>query len=153
MASVASFAGGSAQVRAAEWGDAGDIGRLLVQLGYPCSDEEAAQRIGDIVQDPRQHLLLAEVDGQACGLICLHTFYSLAHGAELARITALVIAPEYRRRGIGRQLLREVETLSRQHSMHRIEVTSNERRTAAHAFYRSCGYSDGSLRFVKMLGD
>ena len=87
------------------------------------------------------------------GLIALYALYSLAHGAELARITALVVAPEHCRRGIGRLLLREVELLSRRHRVHRIEVASNARREGAHAFYRGCGYADGSLRFVKMLGD
>jgi GNAT superfamily N-acetyltransferase len=76
-----------------------------------------------------------------------------AHGSELARITALVVAPECARAGIGRLLLREVEQLSRRHGIHRIEVTSNARRVDAHAFYRDCGYSDDSRRFVKMLCD
>jgi len=106
-----------------------------------------------VISDRRQHLLLAELDGEACGLIALYTLYSLAHGSELARITALVVVPECARSGIGRLLLREVEQLSRRHGIHRIEVTSNARRVDAHAFYRDCGYSDDSRRFVKMLCD
>ncbi len=144
---------GDTRIRAAETGDACDVARLLDLLGYPCSHEEAAERISVVSHDPRQHLLLAEIDGQACALIALHCLYSIAHGTELARITALVVAPDHARRGIGRRLLREVELLSRRHGIHRIEVTSNARREAAHAFYRDCGYSDGSQRFIKMLGD
>ena len=34
----------------------------------------------------------------------------------------------------------------------RIELTSGSQRTEAHAFYRACGYSDGTVRFVKSLG-
>lgn len=152
MGSAATFAG-TPRVRPAELGDASDVARLLIFLGYPCSRDEAAERIAVIAHDPRQHLLLAEIDGAACGLISLYTLYWLAHGSELARITALVVAPEYCRRGVGRQLLREVELLSRRHRVHRIEVTSNAQRTGAHAFYRDCGYADGSMRFIKMLGD
>ena len=140
-------------MRAAAAGDAGDVARLLAILGYPCSDAEAAERIDVIARDPRQHLLLAECGAQACGLIGLYTLYSLAHGAELARITALVVAPEHHGGGIGRLLLREVELLSRRRGVRRIEVTSNAQRSGAHAFYRRCGYADGSLRFIKMLGD
>ena len=146
-------ASGDARVRPAATGDASDVARLLGDLGYPCEDAEAAERIAVVIADRRQHLLLAEVDGEACGLIALYTLYSLAHGSELARITALVVAPERARGGIGRLLLREVEQLSRRHGIHRIEVTSNARRTEAHAFYRGCGYSDDSRRFVKMLCD
>lgn len=153
MGSAAPFASGNPRIRAAETGDAGDVARLLDLLGYPCDPDEAAERISVIAHDQRQQLLLAEVDGHACALISLHSLYSVAHGNELARITALVVDPAFCRRGIGRLLLREVELLSRRHGIHRIEVTSNARREAAHAFYRDCGYDDGSLRFIKMLGD
>ena len=141
------------RVRPAATGDASDVARLLEHLGYPCSDGEAAERIAMVLSDPRQHLLLAEVDGEACGLVSLYTLYSLAHGSDLARITSLVIAPNHARTGIGRLLLREVEQVSRHQGIHRIEVTSNEHRVDAHAFYRDCGYSDDSHRFVKMLCD
>lgn len=144
---------GAARVRPAATGDSSDVARLLGDLGYPCEDADAAERIATVIADRRQHLLLAEVDGEACGLVALYTLYSLAHGSELARITALVVAPERARSGIGRLLLREVEQLSRRHGIHRIEVTSNARRVDAHAFYRGCGYSDDSHRFVKMLCD
>ena len=141
------------RVRPAELGDAHDVARLLGDLGYPCSRDEAAERIAVVRHDPRQHLLLAEIDGDACGLVSLYTLYSVVHGTELARITALVVSPACQRQGIGRRLLREVELISRRTGVSRIEVTSNQRREEAHAFYRDCGYSDGSLRFVKALGD
>ena len=143
----------NARVRPAATGDASDVARLLGHLGYPCEDADAAERIAVVIADRRQHLLLAEVDGEACGLVALYTLYSLAHGSELARITALVVSPERARCGIGRLLLREVEQLSRRYGIHRIEVTSNARRVEAHAFYRGCGYADDSRRFVKMLCD
>lgn len=134
-------------------GDADDVATLLDALGYPCDRGEAAERIAFVTGDPRQTLLLAELDGVVCGLIALHWIYSVAHGADLARITALVVAPGYARRGIGRRLLREAEQMARRAGVARIEVTSNIRRTEAHVFYRNCGYTDGSLRFVKLLGD
>jgi GNAT superfamily N-acetyltransferase len=140
-------------IRAAAIGDASDVARLLEALGYPCSRDEAAERIAIVLGDPRQHLLLAEIDGQACGLVALDVRYSLVRGADQARITALVVAPGCSRQGIGRRLLREVEAISRRAGAARIEVTSNTRRQDAHAFYHRCGYGDGSRHFFKLLGD
>ncbi|BDU15449.1 GNAT family N-acetyltransferase [Lysobacter auxotrophicus] len=143
----------TARVRQAELGDASDVARLLGELGYPCSRDEAAERIAVVRHDPRQHLLLAEIDGDASGLISLYTLYSVVHGYEVARITGLVVMPEEQGKGVGRRLLREVESICRRYGVRRIEVTSNASRTEAHAFYRQCGYIDRSLRFVKALGD
>ena len=153
MARQAAAAGAGTWVRQAGAGDAGAVAAGLDALGYPCTRDEAAERIALVQADRRQVLLVAETDGQVQGLVALETLYSVAHGSELARITALVVAPDCERQGVGRRLLREVEQRARQAGIARIEVTSNARRSAAHAFYRACGYADGSLRFVKLLGD
>ena len=140
-------------IRGARVGDASDVARLLSLLGYPCDRDEASERIVTVLADPRQQLLLAERSGHVCGLIALNMVYSVAHGADLARITALIVDDSCQREGIGRRLLREVESLSRNAGMARIEVASGAQRHGAHKFYRECGYSEGSLRFVKLLGD
>lgn len=141
------------RIRAAAIGDASDVARLLDLLGYPCTRDEAAERIATVLGDPRQQLLLAEVDGHACGLVALDVRYSLTRGADQARITALVVDPDHARRGIGRAMLREVEAIARRVRAARIELTSNARRHDAHAFYRDCGYAEGSRHFFKLLGD
>jgi ribosomal protein S18 acetylase RimI-like enzyme len=141
------------RIRAAAIGDASDVALLLDALGYPCSRDEAAERIAFVLGDPRQHLLLAEIDGHACGMVASDMRYSVTRGSDQTRITALVVLPECSRRGIGRRLLREVESISRRAGIARIEVTSNARRAEAHAFYHGCGYADGSRHFFKLLGD
>ena len=140
-------------VRGVEPGDAADVAALLDALGYPCSEAEATERIEHFREDPRQFLLLALSNGTPCGLVAMKLNYSLTRGADVARITALVVSPDAHGQGIGRRLLREVETLARRNRAVRVEVTSNPSRTGAHAFYHACGYSDGSRHFAKPLGD
>lgn len=149
-------AGGSAaavRIRQAEIGDACDVAALLEVLGYPCTRDEAAERIVLVQSDPRMQLLLAERGSAVCGLVALDIRYSLARGSDLARVTALVVAPQCAGQGIGRRLLQEVERIARRERLARIEITSNPGRTDAHAFYQRCGYSDGSRHFIKLLGD
>jgi GNAT superfamily N-acetyltransferase len=141
------------RIRPAQLGDASDVAGLLDKLGYPCTRAEAADRIAHVLHDPRSTLLLGEIDGKACGLVAMDLRYSITRGADLARITALVVSPECSRQGIGRQLLREIEAVARQARAARLEVTSNPRREGAHQFYLDCGYAEGSRHFIKLLGD
>lgn len=141
------------RIRDARIGDASDVALLLDTLGYPCSRDEAADRIAMVLGDPRQRLLLAEIGGHACGLAGMELRYSLVRGTEQARITALVVSPDFERQGVGRRLLREVEAIARQAGAARIEVVSAASREGAHGFYHGCGYTDGSRHFVKLLGD
>ncbi len=142
----------AADVRIAGSADADAVALLLAELGYPCEAGEARARIAAIRADERQALLLAHCDSRACGLLALDFMYYLPLGATTCRITGLVVSPDARRRGLGRQLLREAERRARVAGAARLELTSAAQRLDAHAFYRSCGFADGALRFVKVLG-
>lgn len=132
--------------------DADDVARLLSELGYPCDIADAAERISAILANDRQALVLARRDGVVCGLIALDFMYYLPLGTTTCRVTALVVTPSVQGMGVGRHLLQEAERRARAGGAARIELTSGAQRHEAHAFYRACGYSDSSVRFVKPLG-
>ena len=139
-------------LRSASLMDADDVAALLSALGYPCDREDASERIHAIIANDRQAMVLARCDGMVCGLIALDFMYYLPLGTTTCRITAMVVTPEAQGRGLGRQLLREAERRARVGGAARLEITSGSQRSDAHAFYRACGYSDGTIRFVKHLG-
>jgi GNAT superfamily N-acetyltransferase len=56
-----------------------------------------------------------------------------------------------RKHNIGRMLVEAVEQWCRDEGCGLIEVTSNDRRAEAHAFYRHMGYERSSIRFFKKL--
>ena len=141
------------RVRTVLAGDAAQIAALITLLGYPCTPEEATERLRAVAGEHDQALLVAENDGELCGLLGLDLMYYLPLGARTCRITALVVATAYQGEGVGRELLQAAEKWARQAGAARIEVTSAAHRNEAHAFYRACGYRDGSMRFVKLLGD
>jgi len=97
--------------------------------------------------------VVARVGGVVSGLIALDFMYYLPLGTTTCRITALVVSSATRGQGLGRQLLREAERRARTAGAARLELASGSQRTDAHAFYRACGFSDGTLRFIKRLGD
>ena len=141
----------SLDLRNASPADADDVAALLQALGYPCETEDAMERIASILHNDRQALVLARNAGAVCGLIALDFMYYLPLGTTTCRITAMVVTPDAQGRGVGRQLLREAERRARTGGAARLEITSGSQRIDAHAFYKACGYSDGTVRFVKTL--
>jgi len=142
-----------ADLRSASAIDADDVAALLSEMGYPCSTSEARERIRLIGGNDRQALVLARSGGRVCGLIALDFMYYLPLGSTTCRITALVVTSESQGNGLGRQLLKEAERRARFAGAARLELTSGSQRADAHAFYKACGFSDGTLRFIKRLGD
>ena len=45
---------------------------LMTQLGYPCSVDDAAARLGYWLADPTSRVLVAERDGAVIGCLSLH---------------------------------------------------------------------------------
>lgn len=133
--------------------DAEDVAILLTQLGYPCEPADAAERISAVLHNDRQALVLARLHGVVSGLLALDFMYYLPLGTTTCRVTALVVSEDTQGQGIGRALLRDAERRARLGGAARLEITSASHRTQAHAFYRACGFNDGALRFVKLLGD
>jgi GNAT superfamily N-acetyltransferase len=71
--------------------------------------------------------------------------------AEVARIMCLVVGSEERKRSVGRALISAVEDWTRRRGAEAIMLTTHERRTGAHEFYRRMGYDRTGYRFYKEL--
>jgi GNAT superfamily N-acetyltransferase len=71
--------------------------------------------------------------------------------APVGRIPILVVTAKARGQDIGRMLVEAVEQWCARQGCAIVEVTSNDRRGEAHAFYRHLGYERTSLRFMKQL--
>ena len=135
-------------VRASRRSDADPISLLLAELGYPAPVETVAARL----ERTRKGVLVAEVDGRVVGLASFHVIPHLELDEPTARLTSLVVAEDARGQGIGRALVERATEQARERGCGRIELTSGDQRTEAHAFYRRLGFADHSRRFVRELG-
>lgn len=131
---------------------ASDVDRaapLMADLGYPTTADTFAERLAALSANPSSAVLVAEADGSFVGLVSMHSFEMLHRPGRLGRITALVVASSARGRGVGTELLKAAEEHLRQSGCTMLEVTSNDRRADAHAFYAARGYREKRVRFVK----
>jgi len=136
------------KVRPVEAGDSVALSELFGELGFPCSPTEVLDRFG-AAQDMA---LVATLGGSVVGVITTNVMPVLHRPMPVGRISALVVAQDHRRLGIGRVLVTAAEALLASRGCGVIEVTSNFRLERAHDFYESVGYEATSYRFKKDLG-
>jgi ribosomal protein S18 acetylase RimI-like enzyme len=129
--------------------DASSAVPLMAELGYPTNADAFAERFAALSTNPHSVVLVAEAQGSIVGLVAVHSFEMLHRPGRLGRITALVVASSARGRGVGTDLLKAAEDHLRQSGCTMLEVTSNDRRENAHAFYAARGYREKRVRFVK----
>ncbi|MFJ8666014.1 GNAT family N-acetyltransferase [Streptomyces sp. NPDC093600] len=105
---------------------------------------EAYERaFADIERDARNEILvLTEEDGTVVG--CLQATYIPGlgkGGAERALIEAVRIRADRRGGGLGRELMRRAVQRARERGCALVQLTSDKRRTDAHRFYASLGFT------------
>lgn len=63
-------------------------------------------------------------------------------GGSMGRLRKMFVHGEYRRAGIGSQLLNTLETWAREHAKDQLYLRTHKRFLDAHAFYRRHGFSE-----------
>lgn len=134
--------------------DAPAIAELLTQLGYPSTAEQTAARIARWREDPLSRVVVATLDERVVGVLAFHAIPFFEYDASRGRVVSLVVDEEARGNGVGARLMSFIEAEARRLGCRDLELTSNRRRTGAHAFYRHLGFEDvchRSARFVRPL--
>jgi GNAT superfamily N-acetyltransferase len=138
-------------IRDAEPRDAPALAELLGQLGYATTADAVEARLARLGASPADLLLVAEVDGEVAGVAGLHVSPSVEHDGDAAKVSAIVVEEQLRGTGVGRALMAALEAEARLRGCVLIFLTTAERRSDAHAFYRSLGYEETGRRFAKAL--
>jgi len=136
-------------IRQATIQDTQRIRLLLGQLGYPDLNESAVEVKVENYRQPDYHLMVGEIENIVVAFIALHWFDIFHSPGKIGRITAFCVDETQRSQGTGRAMLASAETFLKNKGCTKIEVTSKERRTRTHAFYKTCGYTENARRFVK----
>lgn len=84
--------------------------------------------------------LVGDYEGEVIGYGGIWVVFEEAH------ITNVAVAPEYRKAGVGRALMEELERAARSKAAHRIVLEVRPSNIAALALYRGLGYITSGLR-------
>jgi len=138
------------KLRGAKPADAPRLVELIRFLGHDINEKQVRKNLAAL-KKAGETPLVATLDKKVVGLIGLHVMTTIHRDSPVGRIPALVVAKEAQGMKLGRLLVDAAEQWCRKKGCKLIEVTSNDRRADAHAFYRHMGYERTSIRFFKKL--
>jgi GNAT superfamily N-acetyltransferase len=147
-------------IRLAAEADAAAISFLLGELGHPLEPARVVQKLEAVRGSSLDRVWVVEFPPDAsadrrealAGLLSFHAIPMLHTAGNLGRITALVVHPRLRGRGLGRRLVEVAERFALECGCERLELTSAAHRHDAHRFYAKLGFSPRPVRFAKDLG-
>ena len=127
-------------IRQATPEDAADLAVLLDRFdGAGATPEQVGARM-----EASAHVLttyIAEVDGTMAGFACLRLVPHLQGDAPYAELTDLYVDPPFRRRGVARALMTEVERVALAAGADEIVVITGFENDGAQDTYHAQGYS------------
>ena len=139
----------AARTRGARPDDAPNVSRLLGELGHPAPVDEVHTRLSEFERRPDHVVLVVENDGGVIAVASGFVTPVLHRPGVTGRISVMVVAESARGTGVGRRLLDAMEEALVARGATRLELTSNLKRTDAHAFYEKRGWTRQGLRFEK----
>jgi ribosomal protein S18 acetylase RimI-like enzyme len=137
-------------IRAAKPADSKQLSELIDYLGHPITEKAVRKNLAALAK-VKESPLVATLGKAVVGLTGVHKTVTVHRDAPVGRITVLVVGKDAQGHGIGRMLVEEAERILKKAGCELVEVTSNDRRGEAHAFYRHMGYERTSIRFMKKL--
>ncbi len=133
--------------------DAAEIQRLYKQLVDDSKINVTEESLNLISNDKTNFLFVGKITDKVVAtafvVICLDVMYS---NQPFALVENIVVDSEYRKYGIGSQLMKFIKDFCKSNLCTKIMLLSSSNRTTAHSFFEKNGYcSDKKKGFVNYI--
>ncbi|GAX90228.1 hypothetical protein EFBL_1854 [Effusibacillus lacus] len=127
------------------------LAELMSQLsGHLTTPTDMENRLRFIDESPFDLLFVCEEDGAVLGLMSFRIRENLEEVSRFGEVSAVVVDPGARRKGVGRFMMEYAEQLAREQGCIGTWLVSGfGREEEAHKFYKEMGYEVTGYRFVK----
>jgi GNAT superfamily N-acetyltransferase len=138
-------------IREASQSDLPAIERLLTVLIDTLEDAEgvdskvALQNCQRLLRDTTSYFLVADIKGTPVGLINFTIRQTVLHRSPSGLIDELVVASDYRGKGVGRELVLAAIDQCRGLGCCEVEVSTETVNLDAKKFYEKCGFEERGL--------
>jgi len=138
-------------MRPAERKDLKALAFLLGELrGGPLTEAEAEDRLAFCEKSPFDFLYVYEDNDEVLGLCAFRVRENIEECSRFGEVSALVVDPKARRRGLATVMMDFMNDLARQHGCLGLWLVSGfGREEEAHHFYKKYGFQVTGYRFVK----
>ena len=121
--------------------------KILFSIEKDFTFNEAKQRKGlqMVINDEHGCVLLAEHNGTIIGMCTGQLTISTAEGGPALLVEDVVVAEEWRARGIGRRLMDEISRWGRLAGAFRLQLLADKSNTRALGFYMNTGWRSTQL--------
>ena len=120
-------------------------------LGYNCELDKLNNRVNEMLKRGNYQVFVVCDGDKVVGYIGCVSYLAFELENEGMKIIALAVSKEYRRKGIGTQLLKTAEQWAKENNIEVILLNSGLPREDAHVFYESQGYLKKSYGFIKKI--
>ena len=140
-------------IREAKVSDLLTIRKLTLELIEAMGNTEGidikliAENCQNLLSEANSHILVAEIGGVVVGFVNFTTRKTILHRGLSGLIDEIIIAKNYRGKGLGKQLLSSAIEKSRQLGCCEVEVSTEKTNIKAREFYRQCGFKERGVLF------
>ena len=103
------------------------------------------------INSENYYCLIDEREGNVIAELNLRFEDQLHHADRIAEIMEFAVDPEWRNKGVGKDMLEEACLIAKEHECIQIEVACNQLRTDTHRFYLREGMKNYHFKFSKLL--
>lgn len=140
------------QLRKSTIHDVNFVKKCIDELESTVFDEEAFFKVySSVLSSAVHHSFIIEFDKVPCGYLGMSILPLIHHCGNVAEIQELVVLPEFRNKAIGKFALECANHYAKENNCVLIELASNKKRTDAHRFYETNGYSNSHFKLTFSL--
>ena len=110
-------------------------------------------RLDEFLKEPRARVLVVEGEDGVVGAASIWIKPDLAHGDAVIEVPMLVVSGSARRRGVGKLLVEEIQSIAADENAALIELVATKENDVARAFYRSLGFVETDHIALEFVGD
>ena len=145
-------------IKKASKNDISNILELLYELGRPkpqnsLETHSFEQKIQKYFSNSDKQILVAILEGNLVGVVSIIFLSRLNQKTLEMYIPELIVAKNYRGKGIGKKMIDFCISLAKKKKCHRIRLESGNQRKKSHKFYRKSGFDYTSHSFTKIISN